>query len=99
MKEEFLGEESLGEKYVQEGFLGEESLGEKYVGEKSVGEKSLGENRGRWDAGFRSPLLRCTSVPQKSTSFFLLMLAPNDQIYSGLLQASKCRVQSPQRSA
>ena len=58
MKEEFLGEESLGEKYVQEGFLGEESLGEKYVGEKSVGEKSLGENRGRWDAGFRSPLLR-----------------------------------------
>ena len=56
--EEFLGEESLGEKYVQEGFLGEESLGEKYVGEKSVGEKSLGENRGRWDAGFRSPLLR-----------------------------------------
>ena len=58
MQEEFLGEESLGEKYVQEGFLGEESLGEKYVGEKSVGEKSLGENRGRWDAGFRSPLLR-----------------------------------------
>ena len=56
--EEFLGEESLGEKYVQEGFLGEKSLGEKYVGEKSVGEKSLGENRGRWDAGFRSPLLR-----------------------------------------
>ena len=28
------------------------------MGEKSVGEKSLGENRGRWDAGFRSPLLR-----------------------------------------
>ena len=28
------------------------------IGEKSVGEKSLGENRGRWDAGFRSPLLR-----------------------------------------
>ena len=52
MQEEFLGEESLGEKYigekyVQEGFLGEESLGE-----------NLGENRGRWDAGFRSPLLR-----------------------------------------
>ena len=23
-----------------------------------MGEKSLGENRGRWDAGFRSPLLR-----------------------------------------
>ena len=39
----------------KKGFLGEESLGEKYVGEKSVGEKSLGENRGRWDAGFRSP--------------------------------------------
>ena len=26
MQEEFLGEESLGEKYVQEEFLGEESL-------------------------------------------------------------------------
>ena len=36
---------------------GEKSVGEKYMGEKSVGEKSLGENRGRWDAGFRSPLL------------------------------------------
>ena len=32
-------------------------MGEEYIGEKSVGEKSLGENRGRWDAGFRSPLL------------------------------------------
>ena len=29
MQEEFLGEESVGEKYVQEEFLGEESLGEK----------------------------------------------------------------------
>ena len=29
MQEEFLGEESLGEKSVQEEFLGEESLGEK----------------------------------------------------------------------
>ena len=28
MQEEFLGEESLGEKYVQEEFLGEESLGD-----------------------------------------------------------------------
>ena len=28
------------------------------MGEKSVGEKSFGENRGRWDAGFRFPLLR-----------------------------------------
>ena len=28
VQEEFLGEESLGEKYVQEEFLGEESLGE-----------------------------------------------------------------------
>ena len=62
--EEFLGEESLGEKYVQEGFLGEESLGEKYVGEKSVGEKSLGENRGRWDAGFRSPLQNALETAQ-----------------------------------
>ena len=105
VQEEFLGEESLGEKYmgemyVQEEFLGEESLGEKYMGEKYVEEKKLGEeslcekygwkvcarrvsgwkisgwkvygwnvlkslwvksmveNRGRWDAGFRSPLLR-----------------------------------------
>ena len=33
-------------------------MGEQYMGEKSVGEKWLGENRGRWDAGFRSPLLR-----------------------------------------
>ena len=33
-------------------------MGEKYLGEKS--EKSFGENRGRWDAGFRSPLLRYT---------------------------------------
>ena len=68
VREDFLGEESLGEEYtgemsVQEEFLGEESLGEKYMGERFVqeeflGEKSLGENRGRWDAGFRSPLLR-----------------------------------------
>ena len=29
MQEEFLGEESLGEKSVQEEFLGEESLGQK----------------------------------------------------------------------
>jgi hypothetical protein len=46
----------MGEKYVQEEFLGEES----------VGEKSLGENRVRWDAGFRSPLLRflfCFDLP------------------------------------
>ena len=47
---------------MQEGFLGEESLGERYVGEKYVGEKSLGENRGRWDAGFRSPLLRFSTI-------------------------------------
>ena len=33
----------MGEKYVQEGFLGEESLGEKYMGEKSVQEEFLGE--------------------------------------------------------
>ena len=48
MQEEFLGEESLGEKYVQEEFLGEEflgeeSLGEKYVQEGFLGEESLGE--------------------------------------------------------
>jgi len=48
VQEEFLGEECLGEKY----------MGEKYMGEKSVGKKTLGENRVRWDAGFRSPLLR-----------------------------------------
>ena len=28
------------------------------VQEDFLGEKSLGENRGRWDADFRSPLLR-----------------------------------------
>ena len=33
----------MGEKYVQEGFLGEESLGEKYMGEKYVPEGFLGE--------------------------------------------------------
>ena len=33
----------MGEKYVQEGFLGEESLGEKYMGEKCVQEEFLGE--------------------------------------------------------
>ena len=32
-------------------------MGEKYIGEKSVGQKSLAENRGRWDVGFRSPIL------------------------------------------
>jgi hypothetical protein len=57
----------MGEKYVQEEFLGEEPLGEKYMGEKFVqeeclGEKSLGENTGRWEAGFRSPLLRYVSI-------------------------------------
>ena len=67
VQEEFLGEESLsekhlGEKYVQEEFLGEESQGEKYVQEECLGEKSLGENRGRWEAGFRSPLLRYVSI-------------------------------------
>ena len=41
VQEEFLGEESLGEKYmdeksVQEEFLVEESRGEKYMGEKYV---------------------------------------------------------------
>ena len=58
VQEDFLGEEFLGDKYVQEEFLGEESLGEKYVGEKSMGEKLGGENRGRWDVGFCSPLFR-----------------------------------------
>ena len=48
MREEFLGEGSLGEKYmgekyVQEEFLGEESLGEKYMGEKYVQEEFLDE--------------------------------------------------------
>ena len=36
-------EESLGEKSVQGEFLGEESLGEKYMGEKYVQEEFLGE--------------------------------------------------------
>ena len=48
MQEEFLGEESLdekymGEKHVQEEFLGEESLGERGTGEKYVQEEFLGE--------------------------------------------------------
>jgi hypothetical protein len=30
-KKNFLGEESLGEKYVQKEFLGEERLGKKYM--------------------------------------------------------------------
>ena len=43
VQEEFLGKESLGEKYmaeryVQEEFLGEESMGEKYGGEKYLQE-------------------------------------------------------------
>ena len=48
VREDFLGEESLGEEYtgemsVQEEFLGEESLGEKYTGEMFVQEEFLGE--------------------------------------------------------
>ena len=57
----------MGEKYMQEEFLGEEFLGEKYIGEKYMGEvsglKSLGEYRDRWDAGFRSTLLRLIFMP------------------------------------
>ena len=37
------GSADIGEKYVQEEFLGEESLGEKYMGEKYVQEEFLGE--------------------------------------------------------
>ena len=33
----------LGEKYVQDEFLGKESLGEKYMGETYVQEEFLGE--------------------------------------------------------
>jgi len=33
----------MGEKYVREEFLGEESLGKKYMGEKYVQEEFLGE--------------------------------------------------------
>ena len=45
VKKRFLGEESvgekyMGEKYVQKGFLGEESVGEKYV-QKGFWVKSL----------------------------------------------------------
>jgi len=58
VQDEFLGEESLGEKY-----MGEKYVGEKYVGEKSVGEKYMGDFFfWRWDAGFRSPLLRYTDI-------------------------------------
>ena len=54
VREEFLGEESLGEEYtgemsVQEEFLGEESLGEKYTGEMFVQEEFLGEGvKSKW---------------------------------------------------
>ena len=41
--EESLGEKFMGEKYVQEEFLGEESLGEKYIAEKYVQEEFLGK--------------------------------------------------------
>ena len=41
------------------------------MGEKSVGETSLGENRGRWDAGFRSPLLRFWKVLDAYFGIFL----------------------------
>ena len=33
----------MGEKYVQDEFLGEESLGQRYMGEKDVQEELLGE--------------------------------------------------------
>ena len=36
----------MGEKYVQEEFLGEESRGEKNMGEKHVQEEFLGEESG-----------------------------------------------------
>ena len=91
LSEESLGEKYMGEKYVQEGFLGEESLGEslwvksmckksfwvkslwvksiwaksmctKGFWVKSLWVKNVGENRGRWDAGFRSPLLRYYNI-------------------------------------
>ena len=55
MVEPSVGEKYMGEKYMGEKFVGEKPVGKEYMGEKSVGEKSLGENRGRWDAGFRSP--------------------------------------------
>ena len=48
MQGQFLGEKIPGERCVQEGFLGEESLGEtyiqKYVQEEFLGEESMGEN-------------------------------------------------------
>ena len=55
MVEPSVGEKYMGEKYMGEKLVGEKPVGKEYMGEKSVGEKSLGENRGRWDAGFRSP--------------------------------------------
>ena len=44
------GEKPVGEKSVAKR-PGEKSLGEKIY----MGAKSLGENKGKWDAGFRSP--------------------------------------------
>jgi len=53
VREEFLGEESLGEKMCKKGF---------WV--KSLWVTNIGEHRDRWDAGFRSPLLRLNYDPQ-----------------------------------
>ena len=66
--EKYVGEQSVGEKSVGEEAAGEKSLGEKFGGGvKNLCVKSLwaksqwvnhpwGKNRGRWDAGLRSPL-------------------------------------------
>ena len=62
-----------GEKYMGKKFMGErlwvKSLWVKVYGWKVCGWKIFGDNRGRWDAGFRSPRLRlcqCISL----VSFF-----------------------------
>ena len=81
MQEEFLGEESLGEKYVQEEFLGEESLGEKYMGEKYVqGADSGASFRARFFSVLRSrfrraePLARLQNVPLRGSLVGILVV-------------------------
>ena len=63
MAKKSVGEKSEGEEFVGEKSVGEKPQGAKFVGEDSVGEKIVGlsvrmKSRGRWDAGFRFPLLR-----------------------------------------
>ena len=53
--------------------VGERSVAKRFVGEslwvkKYMGENLLGENKGRWDAGFRSPFSGVSSKDRPSQS-------------------------------